>query len=96
MTSVFVFNGSHAVFPCAVFTDRQRAISWIARRRLTGTLTEYPVDVGAYDWAVDNGYFQPRREDQRTPQFIGGFTSSRQWHAHFVDGTGGCSADGEA
>ena len=86
MDSVFVFNGNASTFPSAVFTDRQRATAWIAHHRLTGTPTEYPVDVGVYDWAVGNGDFTPKREDHQTPHFIGKFSSAAQWHAHFEDG----------
>ncbi len=84
--TVFVFNGANASFPCGVFADRESAISWISSNSLTGTLTEYPVGVGAYDWAVAAGHFTPKRADQQTPKFIERFTSGAQWHAHFESG----------
>lgn len=85
--SVFVFNGSRADFPAGVFSDRELAIAWIKRHGLSGTLTEYPVDVGIYDWATENGHFKPKRAEQETPLFMQGFTSAAQWHVHFVNGT---------
>ena len=86
MRSAFVFNGSGADFPSAVFSDRERAIAWISCHGLSGTLTEYPVDIGVYDWATQNGSFKPKRAEQETPQFIERFTSMAQWHAHFENG----------
>jgi hypothetical protein len=39
-----------------------------------GVLTQYPVDMSIYEWAIERGYFTPRRPDHRTPLFIGGLT----------------------
>ncbi|MEK8034904.1 hypothetical protein AACH06_29160 [Ideonella sp. DXS29W] len=86
MTSVFVFNGDRSSFPSAVFGDRASAIAWISQHGLSGTLTEYPMGEGVYDWAVKNGHFKPKRADQESSQFIQGFTSALQWHAHFQNG----------
>jgi hypothetical protein len=49
---VYVFNGSKASFPSGVFADRDSAIAWISENKLSGTLTEYPVGIGVYDWAI--------------------------------------------
>lgn len=84
---VFVFNGAdptgrgNIAFASGVFSSRERAEEWIARRRLAGVLTAYPLNEGAYDWAVANGHFKPKRDDQRTPEFIGRFASGHlHWH----------------
>ena len=37
--------------------------------RLSGTLTKYPVDVGVYDWAIGGGFFTPKRDDHRSPDY---------------------------
>lgn len=84
--TVWVFNGANATFPSGVFSAREPAEAWIARHHLTGVLTEYPLDEGTYDWAVDRGFFSAKREDQRSSKFIGGFTSLRQVHLHFENG----------
>jgi hypothetical protein len=49
-------------------------------------ITEYPVDVGVYDWAVARGSFCPSKSHHSTPEFIGGFTTATQNHGHFTDG----------
>jgi hypothetical protein len=82
---VWVFNGGGA-FPSGVFTTQELAEIWIKRNRLTGTLTAYPLDVGIYDWTVEKGYFKPKRDDQKTPGFIGRFSSAWQQHYHYEDG----------
>ena len=85
MEDVWVFNGG-GQFPAGVFSARDRAEAWIAARRLTGTLTRYPVDVGVYAWAVGRGAFPPRRPDQSDPEFIGRFSSASQEHYHYEAG----------
>ena len=86
-TWVYVFNGAdpqgkgRASFPGGVFSSRETAEAWIVRHRLSGVLTAYPLDEGAYDWAVEHGWFKPKRDDQRTPAFVGRFgLGYRHWH----------------
>jgi hypothetical protein len=86
MNSVWIFNGDGGHFPSGVFTTRENAEAWIARHCLSGTLTRYPLDAGIYDWAVTQGFFTPRRDDQHTPQFIQRFSSASQEHFHYEDG----------
>jgi hypothetical protein len=83
---VWVFNGPRGMFPSAVFSKKELADNWIKLNRLTGTLTAYPLDISVYDWAVNNGCFKPKRDDQRTPEFIGKFSSASQEHYHYEDG----------
>lgn len=86
MQRVWIFNGPKAQFPCGAFTSRELAESWIRQRRLSGTLTAYPLDVGVYEWVVGLGSFVPKREDQRSPEFIQIFSSAYQEHYHYEDG----------
>ncbi|MCW5968340.1 MAG: hypothetical protein KIT57_07485 [Blastocatellales bacterium] len=83
---VWVFNSAGGRFPGAVFTSKLLANEWIKANRLTGTLTAYPLDIGIYDWALSNGYFSIKRDEQLTPEFIGKFTSASQEHYHYEDG----------
>jgi hypothetical protein len=85
LAHVWVFSGADAHFPGAVFSDRARAEQWIASHKLTGTLTLYPVDVGAYEWAIENGWFKPSKPHQLEPQFIGGFGCGHE-HYHYEGG----------
>ena len=86
MNSVWVFNCATSGFPAGVFSQRVIAEKWIRERGLSGTLTEYPVDVGVYDWAVSNGHFEPKRDDQRSAKFVAQFSSATQEHYHYVLG----------
>lgn len=47
MEGVWVFNGG-GDFPAGVFTTRELAEAWIAKHRLVGVLTKYPLDIGVY------------------------------------------------
>jgi hypothetical protein len=87
MKSVWVFTGLGSPLPAGVFSTQEKAEGWIAAHRLSGTLSEYPLDVGVYDWALGQGLFTPRGEEQRTPEFIGRFSSASQQHHHYEDGT---------
>ena len=67
MTEVWVFTGerskpsTNATFPGGVFSDLHLAEEWIAKHALSGVLTMYRLDVGAYDWALASGAFEPKK-----------------------------------
>ncbi|MER5628669.1 hypothetical protein ABT061_47415 [Streptosporangium sp. NPDC002544] len=84
--TVWVFLGEGAQWPSGVFRTRERAESWIKTGKLTGMLTEYPLDTGVYDWAIEHDHFQPRAAHQQTPSFVGRFTTAQQEHFHYTDG----------
>ena len=84
---VWIFVSTGAQFPGGVFTSRARAEAWISERRLDGVLTAYPLDEGAFDWALRAGAVTGRaRERGNEPEFVGGFTSAVQEHYHYEDG----------
>jgi hypothetical protein len=87
--TVWIFTGSQehqrSIFPSGVFSTRAAAEEWIAQHGLSGTLTMYRVDVGAYDWAVQNGHFRPTKPHHSTPDFIGHF-SGGDIHFHYESG----------
>ncbi len=87
--TVWVFNGAQSRFPSAVFSSKELAATWIREHKLSGTLTRYPVDLSAYDWAVGRGYFVPRKEGHRSAEFIGKFTAASQEHYHYEEGVEG-------
>ena len=72
-------------FPGGVFSSLELAEDWIKRHILSGTITLYRVDVGAYDWAVANGHFKPSKPHHGTPEFIGRFAGG-DIHYHYEDG----------
>lgn len=82
----WVFCGDKGRFPSGVFGSRADAEGWIARGRLTGTLTAYPIGFGVYDWAISNGFFVARREDQKSPSFVQNFTCASLEHYHYEEG----------
>ncbi|MEG3788973.1 hypothetical protein V1318_02440 [Lysobacter sp. CCNWLW3] len=86
MTHVWIFNGYGAQFPAAVFSSRDLADSWIRQNALSGTLTQYPVDVSVLDWSIQQGSFRPTKPNHATAQFKQSFTSAAQPHDHYTDG----------
>lgn len=87
MQFVFLFNGLEPPRSCGgVFLTRAKAEEWIEKHSLSGTLTQYPVDAGVYDWAIENKWFIPKDSKHMTPDFIGSFTSVRQEHYHYEEG----------
>lgn len=86
LNCIWIFNGERANFPSGVFARLTDAESWIARHKLSGVLTSYPVGIGAYDYAVEKGLFTPKKEDQKTPMFIGKFSCAGFEHYHYENG----------
>ena len=84
---VWIFHGVNAQFAGAVFTKRDIAERWIAEHNLSGILTKYPLNVGVYNWAIDNGTFKPKTEDHTASEFIGSFTSASPEHYHYENGS---------
>lgn len=80
---VWIFNGNGMPLPSGVFEDKAKAELWIKRYSLSGTLTQYPVNISAYDWALEHGLFIAKKEHQKTPDFIGRFTAGFIWHDHY-------------
>jgi hypothetical protein len=81
MNTVYVFNGINSGLPAAIFTSKKKAIEWANRTGVSGTLTEMPLDISAYEHAIQNNLFEPKKEKEREPRFIATFTS-RLWHDH--------------
>lgn len=86
LQSVWIFNGQGGRFPGSVFIDKSVAEDWIRKHKLTEVLTLYPLNEGAYDWAIRKGYFTPSKEKEKLPDFIGSFSSAGQEHHHYLDG----------
>jgi hypothetical protein len=84
--AIWIFVGDGGRFPSGAFSTRERAEAWIQQHRLTGMLTAYPIDRGAYDWAVEVGAFKANTEAKRTAKFIGQFSSVSLDHHHYEDG----------
>jgi hypothetical protein len=87
MTTIWVFHGINGRFASGVFDTLQLAETWISQHKLTGVLTAYPLNTGAYDWAVTNQFFTPTKEVHATAEFIGRFSAATQEHFHYADGS---------
>ena len=84
--SVWIFVGAGGKFPAGVFGSVSPAEEWISKHSLTGILTKCSVGVGTFDEAVREGTFSPRNEREKSPEFIGRFSSASQEHFHYEDG----------
>jgi hypothetical protein len=85
-TSVFIFIAPQAQFPSGVFSSLDDAENWIIKHSLTGILTEYPVGVGVFDWAIANGKFKPKPNKLLNSFFVGQFTTAAMLHYHYENG----------
>lgn len=84
--AIWIFHGAGGRFASAAFKDFNKAETWISNHKLTGILTAYPIDIGVYDWAIENGLLGIRKPHEGTPEFIQKFTSASMDHYHFEDG----------
>jgi hypothetical protein len=80
---VWVFHGRGGRFTSGVFTTHEKAETWIEKHGLTGVLTRYPLDISAYDWALETGTFRVKKLEQTSAEFIQKFTSGSQEHYHY-------------
>ena len=83
---VWVFNECGGQFPSAAFTTVEKAEEWIAKHKLSGVLTWYPLDIGAYEWVIERGHWQPKKDHHKTAEFIQRF-SSGHYHYHYENGS---------
>jgi hypothetical protein len=83
---IWIFHGAKSQFSSGVFTKTTIAEEWIKKHKLTGMLTKYPIDIGTYNWAIENNLFTVKKESQKEPLFIQGFSSASQQHHHYEDG----------
>jgi hypothetical protein len=86
MKGVWVFNGDGGRFASGVFSSQAKAEAFISEHKLSGILTEYPMDMLVYEWAISNEFFKPKRDDQRTAKFMQTVTSASQEHFHYENG----------
>ena len=87
---VWVFNNLKGKFPGGIFTTVENAERWVTRHKLTGVLTQYPVDEGAFDWAVKRNLTNLRPEllphKLLDSDFVGSFSSASFVHYHYENG----------
>jgi hypothetical protein len=86
IVDIWIFHGAGGRFSSGAFTTKEKAEDWISRHNLTGILTKYPLDDGVYDWAVNNEFFEIKKEEHLNPDFIQKFTTASQEHYHYEDG----------
>jgi hypothetical protein len=83
--TVWVFHGERAQFTSAIFTSFNLANIWIKNNKVSGILTEYPVNISCFEWAIENKYYIAKENDKRSNK-IQKFTSHAQKHFHYYNG----------
>lgn len=83
---VWLFHGAGGRFASGVFTTQERAEVWIALHGLSGVLTRYAVDAGAYEQAVADRSFRPSQPQHYTAEFIQRFADGSV-HQHYEAGS---------
>ncbi len=86
ITTAWIFIGELSTFPSGVFLSRELADAWIAQHQLSGSLSPFPVNTGAYDYAIETGAFTPTKESEKTSEFIQKFNASKQEHFFYKYG----------
>ncbi|MCO6538359.1 MAG: hypothetical protein J6567_10425 [Gilliamella sp.] len=51
---VWVFKRDNISMVSAVFSSLEKADNWVKLNKLTGVLTKMPIDIGGYDWCIQN------------------------------------------
>ena len=64
----------------------EKAVRWIEKYKISGILSKYPLDISIYDWAITQGLFKPKRDDQKTPGFIQSFSTVHIEDSQYIDG----------
>lgn len=83
---IWIFNGENGRFPSAIFDSKKKALVWIEKESLSGTLTKYPINFPIYDWAISNRFFSPKSTLQCGAKTKANFNSAYLEHYHFQDG----------
>jgi hypothetical protein len=88
--TVWLFNGPINLLSGGIFEELEDAEKWVDDNSLTGMLTEYPVNIGVFDWAMQKGLIAMTEEElierRKEPNFIGSFTIASMYHYHYKDG----------
>ncbi len=93
-THVWIFHGDSARYASGVFADRDSALAWAARHDVTGILTKYPVGIGCYDLAVEQGRFTPTKPHHGSPSHVVGFSPPGP-HIHLRNGAPACCEENQ-
>ncbi|WP_239427972.1 DUF7710 domain-containing protein [Snodgrassella communis] len=51
---VWVFKKDGIPMVSAVFSSLENADNWLKINKLTGVLTKMPIDIGGYEWCIQN------------------------------------------
>ena len=86
MKDIWIFNGNDGALPAGAFDSKEKAEVFIEKYNLSGCLTKYPVNLSLYDWTIENEYFEPKKDSQKSSKFIETFTSAYTEHYHYENG----------
>ena len=74
-------NKSRNIVGC--FETQQAAEAFIHLHKIPCILQKIPVNIAIYDWVIQQGYWQPKYESQKTTPFIAQFNSAYLQHEHY-------------
>ena len=86
MENIWIFQGAGSQFSSGVFETVEQAETSIHKYKLSGVLTQYPIGITIYDWAINNKLFTPKKEEHSQSNFIQKFSSASQEHYHYENG----------
>jgi len=82
---IWIFSGQGSWSPTAVFETYEEADRWIRENKLIGYLSEYPIGISVYDWAIELGFHKPKYANQMSAEHIQTFGSAFLRHHHYVE-----------
>lgn len=83
--TIWVFHGTGAQFSSGVFKNKGLAEESIRVNKLSGVLSEYPIDILCYDYAIEHNYFTPSKPDHFEPKIKQRFSPPLD-HYHYEEG----------
>lgn len=85
LKTIWIFHGQGAQFSSGVFISKVLAEESIVKYQLSGMLTEYPIDILCYDFAIENDYFTPSKPHHYEAKTIQRFSPPLE-HYHYENG----------
>jgi hypothetical protein len=83
---IWIFHGNEAQFCSGVYEELKQAETFIKKYSLSGILTKMPLNKSVYEWTIEKGFFEPKRDYQHSSKFIQNFTSAYLEHYHYQNG----------
>lgn len=79
----FVFVGEGSDFPLGIFTALENAKEYMEKYSLSGTVNQFPINIGIMIGGIEEDLFKVKNEYQKGPKFIERFSYASIEHFHF-------------